>query len=367
MLTGAARASIVGCGIEALSVGPPAMRKVTVQAKKRPTILDVAKLSRTSVGTVSRVLNENSAVRTDTQRRVRSAVDRLGYRPNAIARSMRTKSTHAIGFIVPDICNPIFATIMRAAEEILIESGYFMMLANTDLNPAREVEIIEVFAQRRIDALIMAVSTENNPSLIKATSNLETPVVMLNRELSNKFDAVLIDDFNGVRQATEYLIQLGHTRIGLITAGEEINPGRQRTAGYRAAYSNSERPVDESLIRAGVFETDGYRETFALLDSKKPPTAIISGNQVLVGVLRALRQKKQRIPDDISLISCDDTYLAELMVPALTVLDRSLVETGRMAARLVLQHLQSESPREPQRITLPTQLIRRDSCRSPKN
>lgn len=336
------------------------------QKKKRPTILDVAKLSRTSVGTVSRVLNNNSSVRTPVQRRVRDAVDRLGYKPNAIARSMRTKATHAIGFIIPDICNPIFATIMRAAEEILIESGYFMMLANTDLNPTREVEIIEVFAQRRIDALIMAVSTENNPNLIRATAMLETPVVMLNRELSKNFDAVLIDDFNGVRQATEYLIQLGHKRIGLITAGEEINPGRQRASGFRKALSSAGMPVDESLIRTGTFEIDGYREAFAIFDSKKPPSAIISGNQVLVGVLRALRQMERRIPEDVSLISCDDTYLAELTVPALTVLDRSLVETGRMAARLVLQHLRSESPLEPQRIVLPTRLITRNSCGPPK-
>jgi LacI family transcriptional regulator len=343
-----------------------ARKPKTTEPKRRPTIRDVAKISRTSVGTVSRVLNNNSAVRANAQRRVREAVERLGYKPNAIARSMRTKATHAIGFIVPDICNPIFATIMRSAEEILIEAGYFIMLANTDLNPAREVAIIEVFAQRRIDALIMAVSSENNPALIKATGMLETPVVLLNRELSKNFDAVLIDDFNGVRQATEYLIQLGHKRIGLITAGEEINPGRQRVAGFRKALSDSAIHIDDSLIRAGTFEIDGYREAFALLDSKKPPTAIISGNQVLVGVLRALKQMERRIPEDLSLIACDDTFLAELASPSLTVLDRSLAETGRMAARLVLQHLHSTAPLDPQRIVLPTRLIRRNSCGPPK-
>lgn len=337
-----------------------------VQSKKPPTILDVAKVSRTSVGTVSRVLNNNLSVRAHVQKRVWDAVERLGYKPNAIARSMRTKTTHAIGFIIPDICNPIFATTMRAAEEILTESGYFLMLANTDLNPTREVEIIEVFAQRRIDALIMAVSTEINPRLIRAMAMLKIPVVMLNRELSKDFDTVLIDDYNGVLHATEYLIQLGHKRIGLISAGEEISPGRQRVAGFKKALSNAGLQIEESLIRSGAFETDGYREAFALLDSKKPPTAVISGNQVLVGVLRALRQMQLRIPEDVSLITCDDTYLAELTTPALTVLDRSLVEVGRMAARLVLQHLRSESPIPPQRIIMPTRLIRRNSCGPPK-
>jgi LacI family transcriptional regulator len=338
-----------------------------VRPNKRPTILDVAKLSKTSVGTVSRVLNKNVSVRPAAQKRVSDAIERLGYRPNAIAQSMRTKATHAIGFIIPDICNPIFATTVRAAEEMLNESGYALMLANTDLNPAREAALINVFAHRRIDGLIMAVSTENNPNLLAAMKTLEMPVVMLNRELSLNFDSVLIDDFNGVRQATEYLIQLGHKRIGLITAGEEISPGRQRVAGLKKALSDAGVHVDSSLIRSGAFEVDGYREAFALLDAKHPPTAIISGTQVMVGVLRALRQLARRIPEDVSLIGCDDTYLAELTTPPLTVIDRNLTEAGQMAARLVLQHLRSESPLKRQRIVLPTRLIRRSSCGPPRS
>lgn len=343
---------------------PP--RKKTA-ANKPPTILDVARLSGTSVGTVSRVLNKNASVRAPIHKRVRDAVEQLGYKPNAIAQSMRTKSTQAIGFVVPDIRNPIFASMFRAAEETLIESGYSLMLANTDLNPAREAEVISSFSHRRIDALIVAVSSENNPSLLAAMKALQIPVVMLNRELTPNFDSVLIDDLNGVRQATEYLIQLGHKRISLITAGEEISPGRQRVAGYRKAMTAAGLHVDDSLIRAGAFEADGYREAFAVLDARKPPTAIISGNQVLVGVLRALRQLELRIPENVSLISCDDTHLAELSTPALTVLDRNLIEVGQMAARLVLQHLRSDKPIKRQRVVLPVRLIRRNSCSPPRH
>lgn len=340
-------------------------RKQIPRPTKHPTILDVAKLSKTSVGTVSRVLNKNLSVRPPMERRVRDAMEQLGYQPNVIARSMRTKATHAIGFVVPDIRNPIFATIFRAAEEMLIESGYVLMLGDTDLNPAREAEVIRAFAHRRIDAMIVAVSTEENASLLGVMRSLEMPVVMLNRELPLNFDYVLIDDYNGVRQATEYLIQLGHKRISLITAGEEISPGRQRVAGFRKALSAAGLPIDKSLIRAGAFEVDGYRDTFAVLDSRQPPTAIIAGNQVLVGVLRALRQLERRIPHDVSLITCDDTYLAELATPSLTVLDRSLVEAGQMSARIVLQHLSSTTAIKPQRIVLPTRLIRRNSCAPP--
>jgi LacI family transcriptional regulator len=298
--------------------------------------------------------------------RVRAAVERLGFKPNAIAQSMRTKATHAIGFVIPDICNPIFATMVRSAEEILNQAGYSLMLADTDLNASREVEIIGVLAHRRIDALIMALSTERNPSLLAAIRPLEMPVVLLNRELPANFDSVLIDDYGGVRLATDHLIQLGHRRISLITAGEEISPGRQRIAGFKKAMTKAGLPADETLIRSGSFESDGYREAFSVLTGKRPPTAIISGTQVLVGVLRALRQLERRIPDDISLISCDDTHLAELSTPALTVLDRSLPEVGRMAARLVLQQLRSDGPRKHQSITLPTRLIRRNSCGPPR-
>jgi LacI family transcriptional regulator len=187
----------------------------------------------------------------------------------------------------------------------------------------------------------------------------------LNRELAGGFDSVLIDDFNGARQATEYLIGLGHKRISLITAGEAISPGRQRIAGFKKAYSDAGLSIDENLIRHASFEMDGYREAFAVLDSSEAPTAMIVGTQVLVGVLRALKQLEKSIPEDISLISCDDIHLAELATPSLTVMDRSLSECGRMAARLVLLRLQGNGSDKQQRIVLPTRLIRRHSCASP--
>jgi LacI family transcriptional regulator len=298
--------------------------------------------------------------------RVRDAVEQLGYQPNAVAQSMRTRATHAVAFVIPDICNPIFSTIVRAADQILLEAGYSLMLANTDLNPVREAEIISVFVQRRIDALIMAVSNENNPDLVRAIKGLEMPIVMLNRELSVPCDSVLIDDFNGLRHATQYLIQLGHKRIGLITADENIAPGRQRIAGFKRALADGKLEVDESLIRRGRFEIDGYREAFAVLNRDNPPTAIIAGTQVLVGVLRALKQLEWRMPDDVSLIGTDDTYFGEFANPPLTVIERSLTECGRMAAGLVLRRLRGDAPEQQQRIVLPTRLVRRDSCGPPR-
>jgi LacI family transcriptional regulator len=211
----------------------------------------------------------------------------------------------------------------------------------------------------------MAVSDETNEDLLKAMEVLQMPVVMLNRELAGEFDSVLIDDFNAARNATEYLIQLGHRRICLVTATEDIAPGRHRIAGFRKAFSEAGISLSDELIRHGSFEMDGYHEAFAVLDSREPPTAMIVGTQVLVGVLRALRQMQRRIPEDISLISCDDTYLAELSTPALTVMDRSLAECGRMAARLVLLRLNGMGSEKPQRIVLPTRLIRRSSCAPP--
>ena len=170
-----------------------------------------------------------------------------------------------------------------------------------------------------------------------------------------------------MRQATEYLLRLGHERIGLITANRHISPGRARIEGFEAAYRDAGVKLDPAMIRArSLSAAHGFQETLSLLSRGDRPTAIIAGgNQILVGVLRAVRQMKLTLPDHLSLISCDDTELTELASPPVTVIWRDIGLVGRTAADLLLQRLGAKEPWEPRRIILPTELLVRGSCGKP--
>lgn len=336
-------------------------------AKKKPTIRDVAKASGLAVVTVSRVLNNHKSVSPDTARRVRDAVRDLGYTRDAVAQSMRTGSTRAIGFMITDISNPVLAIVAKNAEEVLREAGYFLVLANTGDRSEREIELIRLFRERRVDALIMNVGRFNDEALHRAMQEIDVPVVLLDRDIPVPLDVVKNDHATGMRKATEYLLDLGHRRIGLITAGEEISPGRERVEGFYTAHEGAGIAPESSLVRSKNLSAEfGFKECYAMLTSDSPPTALIAGgNQILIGALRAIALCNRRIPEELSLISCDHTPVAELSTPPITVITRDLAELGRAAARTLLNRLTSDNPGGLRRIILPTEFVLRQSCAPP--
>lgn len=332
-----------------------------------PTIRDVARDAGVSVGTVSRVINGQPYVTAKVQQRVQDAMRRLHYRPNAVAQSMRTRMTRAVGFIIVDVANPVFGAFVKAAQEVLHAADYTLVLANTGEHPAFESELVTTFQQRQIDGLIMTVSTEDNPALLEVLGRLQVPVVLLDREIAMPFDAVLGDHARGMFQATEYLLKLGHRRIGLITASQGIRPGRERVRGYMDAHRTMGIALDPTLIRSGSLAAEyGSREAYTLLTMPAAPTALISGgNQILAGVLKAVSSLSIKIPEQLSLISCDDTELSALYNPPIAVIKRDLHEIGRTAAELLLQRLQGDTNPTPRRVSMPTELVLRESCAPP--
>ena len=333
------------------------------------TIKDVAKLAGCSLGTVSRVVNGSASVTEKTQIRVRKAMERLNYKPNAIARSMRTQKTQAVGFIVNEISNPLFSHIATAAEELLMDRQQLLVLGNTSNNPVRELELIRSLDGRQVDGFIIAVSDEKNKDVLEALSHLSVPVVLLDRELDQPFDAVLSDHAAGVETAVSYLVELGHSRIALITGGDQTRPGRERLAGYKKACTKFGIPDDRNLVRTGFMSAQfGYEEACGLLSDENRPTAIIAGgNQIFVGVMRAIKLFRLSVPEEISLVACDETELSELADPAITVISRDLNELGRTAAQLLARRMGEQGDNAATRkIVLPTELIVRGSCSRPK-
>lgn len=330
---------------------------------KNVTIKDVARQAGYSVGTVSRVIN-NKPVGAKTRDSVLRTMVELGYTPNAIAQSMRTNTTKAVALVVNDISNPLFSGIAKAAEDILRLQGYFLLISNTNNNSEIECEIIETLRQRRIDGLIIAVSDESNKKTQQALSSVNFPVILLDRELPQDYDSVCDDHYQGMEQAVKYLTDLGHENIKLISGSEKLRPGRVRIEGFRNALLKKKISINEKQISQGRFDSVfGYEEAYKALSSQNPPTAIIAGgNQIFTGVLRAIKTCNLKIPQDISVIACDDIDLTTLMRPSITVIKRNLRDIGRVAGELLLSRIMEKSDSDKRRILMPTELVVRESC-----
>ena len=335
--------------------------------QRRATIKDVARAAKVSLGTVSRVVNQHPAVDPGTRRRVTRVMADLGYAPNAVAQSMRTNVTRTVGFIVPDISNPNWSCILRAASDVLQRKGYTTVVGSTGGERTAELDTLSAFTRRRTDALILALDTVDTVALRRTLEPLDVPVVMLERELGDGWDAVLTDHAGGAYAATRHLLGLGHRRIALITALPSVRPGGQRVHGYTRAFAEAGVAPTADLLRCGSFDPDfAFRETSTLLTRRDAPTAVIAGGiQLLAGVLRAAALHGFAIPANLSVVSCGDTDLAQLANPPVTVARWDVKALGVAVAEAVLRRLDGTADATPFRLLLESELVLRGSCAPP--
>jgi LacI family transcriptional regulator len=339
----------------------------------RVTMHAVAKEAGVSIGTVSRVINNRARVRPETARRVEEALRRTGWQPNAVASSMRTGTTRTIGIILPDIRNPLFSAVARSIERTLREHGHTLLFTNSDDEPARDVELMRLLLQRRVDGLIYApadeVERDTLATVRHAVDDMRVPVVLLERTLSIPTDAVVSDQASGVQRATEYLLSLGHRRVAYLTVGTRSRAGRERRRGFLDAMRLAGIAIDPALQRPECSRMeDAMRETLALAVLDQPPTAIIAGgNMLLPGVLQALNTRGKRVPEDVSVITVGDTDLAMLVPPSFTAVRWDLLALGREAALLMLENIASKNGprRDPRVVVIPTEIVLRRSCAPP--
>lgn len=337
---------------------------VTKSLEKRATIRDVARVSGVSVGTISRSLNAPDTVKPDTLSKVRAAIHSLGFQPDYRAQNMRRRNTMTVGFVIDDIANPWHASCFKAVDTEVREKGFSLYLVSTNGRASDEAAAIDLLQHGRADGVIMTLNNEQDPRTIKRLKDLRIPCVLLDRDIQLEIDAVLTDHAPGMRQATNYLIELGHRRIAIITAGSDIRPGRERVRGFVEAFERAGLPAPRDLIRSQSLSADfGFREATTLLHMADRPTAIIAaGNRILVGVLRALQQQGVSVPNDMSLIACDRSDVAMLYPGPITLIDRPVEDIGRTAAQLLLEKLSGKTERPAQRISFSTQLIMGRSC-----
>ncbi len=333
---------------------------------KAATLRDVAREAGVSVSTVSRVLNDRPFVRPEVRDKVMSASDALGYRPDVAARSMRTGTTGAVGLIVSDISNPLFASIAKAADLALSPRGYALMVANSANDPAHESELIAALRQRRLDGLIIATANEQTPGLTERISAFQA-AVLLDRDIPGaRIDTVLSDHATGLAQAIRYLARLGHRRIALIAGTTAQRGSRVRMETFRHEVAALGLDRDEELCRAGALtEEAGYRALEEVLALREPPTAIIAGNnQIFAGLFAAIRDLGIEVPSDLSVVACEETELTALHNPPLDVVRRDVAELGRVASELLLARLDAPTRRR-REIVLPAVFEARGSSAPP--
>lgn len=326
----------------------------------RPGIKEVAQRAGVAVSSVSRVLTGHPEVSDIMRNRVLDAVAAIGYQPDILAQSMRTGATMTIGFVVGDISNPLMSEIALGAEVQMRDHGYSMMIANSINDPELEAENIAMFQNRRIDALILSVSDESSEPVAAALRRNATPAVLVDRQIPGfNYSAVISDHAQGIGEACDHLIALGHSRIGMVSGNPNVRPSRERARALRLA-SRRSGALNVAILSGEYTAEHGYESTVAMMTGRDAPTALIAGgNQILVGVMRALRDLGLGFPNDVSLITCDDIPLSEFLSPALSTISRNPREMGEVAADLLLEQLRGAVVREAR---LPTGFRATESC-----
>jgi DNA-binding LacI/PurR family transcriptional regulator len=321
---------------------------------------DVAALAGVSPATVSRVLSGATVVRDDHRRRVLEAVRQTGYRPNRIAQNLRRQRAETIGVVVPDIANPHFSEAVSVFEGLAFSQGYRLFLCSTDETVAKQRAYLQTLADERTLGVIVAPADSRGSGLTRLFE-LGIPVVVFDRWVHDeRADAVLCDNTDATRKATEHLIWLGHERIAYVGGRLDLETGAERLAGYTAAMRAAGRTP---FAVDGGFRPDlAERETAALLAIVDRPTALVVGNNLMtLGALRAIRAAGVAVPDQLAIVAIDDPPWASLVEPPLTVVAQPVSEMAEMAMTLLLERLNGARS-EPVRAILPLELRIRVSC-----
>jgi LacI family transcriptional regulator len=337
------------------------------QSNAKVTIVEVAAQAGVSFGTVSRVINNDVHVKKETRARVLETMQQLGFVANRQARSLAGGRSNTIGVLVPDLGTGYIEEIIRGIDAELSLTNLDLILYTTHRTASKESNYVANLATGMVDGLLL-VLPRSPADFIGNLTQRKFPFVLIDHQgTGGDCAAVGATNWQGGYNATEYLVGLGHKRIGFITGSMDLGCSVERLAGYRSALrTNHVNEAPELVYEGNFIQSDGYAGASALLDLAQPPTAIFASNDVMaMGVLDAVRNHGLRIPDDVSVVGFDDIPQSALVRPALTTVNQPLEKMGRVATQMLLDKLKNPE-KEADRIELPTQLIVRDSCSSPR-
>src|SRR6202142_4228982 len=311
---------------------------------KAASIYDVARESGASVFTVSAVVNHKSHVGKKLRKRVETAIRKLNYRPNLIARSLAKQKTHTIGMIVPDIANPFFPMVVRGAEDAAQKHGYNLLLCNSDDILAKEESSVELLLSKRVDGILLTKAAEDfRPSVRQMIKQMDIPFVLVMRTYPKLTkDAVITDDYQGAYDAVAHLARSGRRRIGLIGGPRKVSNALARWHGFHDALKASGLPYNRELVIEGDYRIEsGYRAGHALL-SHRPDAIYVANHLMSVGLLKAAEEMGLMCPEDFGLISFDDYPWLGVFRPRLTTVELPKRELGIEAAELLIRRISGD-------------------------
>lgn len=343
-------------------------RVTTLSSRSRPehaTLREVARRARVSIKTASRVANSEPRVAGATRRRVQQAIQSLGYRPNELARSMRTRRSDTLGLIVPSIRNPFYPAIARGVEDVAREHGRAVFVTSADRDPDKERHYIALLVDKRVDGIILG-SPVVRPAALAPARAAGIPVVAMNPNVALPTAVTLrIDNLVAATEMTRFLLGLGHREIGYIDGIPALSRCRARLQGYRTGLAEAGLAVDDELLALGDFDYDAaYQAARKLLERRPAMTCVFAGNDLMaLGAMAAGLDMGLRIPDDLSVAGFDDIDLAAVVRPSLTTVHQPNYEMGRLAARTILAPERGAGPRVR---TLATRIEARQSTGAPR-
>ena len=318
-----------------------------------------------SVTTVSKVLNEHADIGPATRARVLARVQELGYRPNAVARSLSLRRTHTLGVVIPDLMHSFFVEVMSGIEAVTSSRGYGLLLCSSGEDPDKERREIEMLRARQVDGIVVASADAGNTDLLRHVVALGGAVVMIDRDDHPELEChrVLTDDLLVGRLATEHLIAAGRRSIAHM-AGPPFIHAQRRTEGYRAALRAHGLPVrPEWIVETSFLETAGYETMKRLLATHPAIDAVFAANDpTAIGAMKAIWEAGLEVPKDIAVVGAGDVWHGDMLRVPLTTVGWSKEELGRRAAELILDQIGPHPDGPFQRIVVPPRLVVRKSC-----
>lgn len=329
------------------------------------TIYDVAREANVSMATVSRVVNGNPNVKPSTRKKVLEVIERLEYRPNAVARGLASKKTTTVGVIIPDISNNIYAETARGIEDIATMYNYNIILANSDQNEEKELSLLDTMLSKQVDGIVMMCDMVT-PKLHQLLEHFPVPIVLAGSvDDSNLIPSVNIDYFEATYEAVHKLIQNGHKRIAFVSGpiSYTINANYKLEA-YKKALQDAGIEIDEQLIlpEDGSYDSglEAWNELSAL---DNPPTAFFAGtDELAIGIIHGAQDNGKNVPEDVEVISSENSKLARMVRPQLTSIVLPLYDIGAVSMRLLTKIMNKEKI-DDQQVVLPYRIEERDSVK----
>lgn len=309
------------------------------------TIYDVAREANVSMATVSRVVNGNPNVKPVTRKKVLEVIERLGYRPNAVARGLASKKTTTVGVIIPDISNIFFAELARGIEDIATMYKYNIILSNSDQNPEKELHLLNTMLGKQVDGIVFMSGNITNEH-VEEFEKSPVPIVLAGSiEESNKIPSVNIDYEKAVFDSVKEFTDKGHKKIAFVIGPlHEPKNSEKKLKGYKRALEEAGIPFNEELVVEGDYTYDSGLEAFEkLVESDDQPTAILVGSdEMALGVVHGAEDKGYKIPEDFEVITSDNTRLSLMVRPQLTTVVQPLYDIGAVAMRLLTKLMNKE-------------------------